>query len=201
MKHLKRSLASVALAAFFGGILLFIPFASALTQSLTVTGNGAVISGWGAEGGDCTRISSDDGDTTRLYSPTATDIRVCALTNPSIPSGSTINSVTVTAKVRSLDPVSNTFKICVRTASTNYCSATKDTNPTTTYQTITEIWATNPNTSAAWTTAQLDALEAGLEKTNGVGMGWTYMIVDVDYTEGGGGGAAPADPPLVMWYF
>jgi len=185
--------------AVLAGAIVWAQMASALTQSLTVTGDGAVTTGWGDEGGDCTRISSDDGDTSRLYTPTAGGIRTCALSNTSGLGGTTINSITVTAKVRSLDPVSNTVKICVRSGGTNYCSADKDTNPATTYQTFTETWTTNPNTGFAWTTSDLDALEAGLTKGNGVGMGWTYMIVDIDYTAGGA--AVPADPPRVMWYF
>ncbi len=154
------------------------------TQTLTIDGAGTTTSGWAAEGGDYTRLQSDDGDTSRLYSPTNNDVYQCTLTNTSGLSGKTINSITVHAKVKSLDPVNNTMQIGIRTGSTDYYSANKDTNPNnTTYIDFTETWTTNPNTSVAWTTSDLDALQMGLKKTNGAGMRWSYGYVDVDYTD------------------
>ena len=155
-------------------------------ETLTINGNGTTISGWVAEGGDFTRIQSDDGDTSRLYSPVNNDVRQFAITNTSASTGATINSVTVYFKFRSLDPVSNTFQIGVRTGSTDYWSANKDTVNVTTYVLFSETWTTNPNTSSAWTSAQIDALEIGVRKTNAVGGAITYGYVEVDYTIGGG---------------
>lgn len=197
MKILKRSLAALVLAVFSAGY--GVPAALAITQTLTVTGAGGVTSGWLAEGGDCTRISSDDEDTTRLYSPTPGDIHVCALSNTSGLSGKTINSATVRVKVFSLDPVSNTFQIGVRISGTNYWSANKDTvtDNTLPYLEFTETWTTNPATGLAWTTSDLDAVEAGLMKVNGAGMRWSYMILDVDYTDA----APPAAPAVDDSYF
>jgi len=157
------------------------------TQTLTVDGNGNTISGWAAEGGTFARLQTDDGDTTRLYSPTNTDIRQVSLTDTSGLSGATINSVTVYARFRSLDPVSNTFQIGVRSGGTDYWSSNKDTVNVSTYVLFSEVWATNPNTSSAWTVSNLDALQVGVQKTNGVGGAVTYMYVDVDYTLSGGG--------------
>jgi len=150
-------------------------------QTLTVDGNGNTISGWAAEGGDFTRVQSDDGDTTRLYSPTNTDVRQFSMSNTSGLSGATINSVTVFASFRSLDPVSNTFQIGVRSGGTDYWSANKDTVASTAYILFSETWATDPATGVAWTIAGLDALQTGVQKTNGTGGGVTYVYVEVDY--------------------
>lgn len=151
-------------------------------QTLTVSGDGNTTSGWGSEGGTYTRLQTDDGDTTRLYSPTNNDVRQVALTDTSSLTGKTINSVTVYVKFRSLDPVSNTFQIGIRTNSTDYWSSNKDTVNVTTYILFSQVWTTNPNTSSVWTVADLDALQAGIKKTNGVGGAATYMYVEVDYT-------------------
>lgn len=157
------------------------------TQTLTVDGDGNTTSGFAAEGGTYTRLQSDDGDTSRLYTPTANDVRQVSLTNTSGLSGATINSLTVYAKYRSLDPVSNTFQIGVRSGGTDYWSGNKDTVNVTTYVLFSETWTTDPATSAAWTTANLDAVQAGVKKINGVGGAVTYMYAVVDYTAGGGG--------------
>ncbi|MDZ4785572.1 MAG: hypothetical protein SGJ02_05790 [bacterium] len=154
--------------------------------TLTVDGDGNTVSGFTAEGGTFTRVQSDDGDTSRLYSAGANEVRQFSLVDSTGLTGATINSVTVFSKYRSLDPVSNTFQIGVRTASTDYFSANKDTVTSTSYILFSEVWATNPNTSAAWTIAQIDALQIGVRKGNAVGGGVTFAYAEVDYTAGGG---------------
>lgn len=155
-------------------------------QTLTVDGDGNTTSGWAAEGGTYTRVQSDDGDTTRLYTPTDNDVRQFSLTATSGLTGATINSVTVYAKFRSLDPVSNLFQIGVRSGGTDYWSGNKDTVSSTSYILFSETWTTNPNTSAAWTVSDLDALQTGVKKTNSVGGAVTYSYTEVDYTAAGG---------------
>ena len=154
-------------------------------ETLTINGDGTTTSGWTAEGGTFTRIQSDDGDTTRLYTPTNNDVRQFAITNTSASSGATINSVKVYFKFRSLDPVSNTFQIGVRTGSTDYYSGNKDTVNVTTYVLFSETWTTNPNTGLAWTSSEIDALEIGVKKTNASGGAITYGYTEVDYASGG----------------
>lgn len=177
------------------------------TQTLTVNGDGNTTSGWVAEGGDYTRLQSDDGDTSRLYSPLSGQIRQVSLTDTSGLTGKTINSVTVYAKFRSLDPVSNTFQIGIRAGSTDYWSTDKDTVSATTYILFGEVWTTNPNTSAAWTTSDLDALQIGVKKTNGVGGAVTYMYAVIDYSDPVGsagqikvyGGSSFVAKPVKVW--
>jgi hypothetical protein len=153
-------------------------------------GDGDVTSGWRAEGGDYTKIDEEganDGDTTRLYTPTAGNEATFTIQNSAdIGASDTINSITVHAVNRSLDPVSNTFKIGVRIGSTNYWGDTKDTDPSTSYIDFSQEWTTNPATSSAWTLSELDSLQIGIQKGNAVGMACTQMYVEVDYTAGGG---------------
>lgn len=156
------------------------------TQTLTVDGDGTTTSGWAAEGGTYTNLQSDDGDTTRLYTPTPGDVRQVTLTNTSGLSGATINSLTVFAKFRSLDPVPNTFQIGIRSDGTDYWSADKDTINEITYILFSETWTTDPATGLEWTTSGLDDVQAGLRKTNNVGGACTYMYAEVDYTEDSG---------------
>lgn len=153
------------------------------TQTLTVNGDGNTTSGWVAEGGDYTRLQSDDGDTSRLYSPIADQVRQVSLTDTSGLTGKTINSLMVYAKFRSLDPVSNTIQIGIRSGGTDYWGTTKDTVSSTSYILFSETWTTDPATGAPWTTAGLDAVQAGVKKINGVGGAVTYMKAEVDYTD------------------
>jgi hypothetical protein len=150
---------------------------------LTLYPNGAgSAQGWDAEGGDYTRIdeTSQDGDTTRLYSPTANAIADFDLTDPTTEEGA-INSVTVYIHTRGLDPVSNVVQLLVRVSSTNYLSADKTYNNTS-YHDESNTWSTNPATSAAWTWAEIAALRAGMKRISGGGQAVTQLRVVVDYT-------------------
>lgn len=153
------------------------------TSTLTVDGNGTTTSGFADEGGDYTRLQSDDGDTTRLYTAAPNAVRQVSLTDTSGLSGKTINSLTVYGKYRSLDPVPNTFQLGLRTNSTDYWSSNKDTVTSTSYILFSETYSVNPNTSSAWTTSDLDALEIGIKKINNIGGAVTYMYAVVDYTD------------------
>ncbi len=151
--------------------------------TLTLYPNGAGnAQGWDAEGGDYTRVdeTSQDGDTTRLYSPTDNAVADFALQDHTTEEG-VINSVTVYIHTRGLDPVSNVVQLAVRVASTNYFSADKTYNNTS-YHDESNTWTTNPNTSAAWTWAEIDALTAGMKRISGGGQAVTQVRVVVDYT-------------------
>lgn len=151
--------------------------------TLTLYPNGAgSAQGWDAEGGDYTRIdeTSQDGDTTRLYSPTDNAIADFDLADPTTEEGA-INSVTVYIHTRGLDPVSNVVQLLVRLSSTNYLSADKTYNNTS-YHDESNTWSTNPATSAAWTWAEVAALRAGMKRISGGGQTVTQLRVVVDYT-------------------
>lgn len=166
------------------------------SQSLYVNGDGAQTAGWRAEGGNYTNVDdqpTNDGDTTRLYSVGANDETSFTLDNTS---GITtaVNSVTVHAVVKSLDPVSSTFQIFVRVSGTNYYSDTKDTvTDNTNYIDFTYAWSTNPATGLAWTTSDIDSLEVGVKKINTSGQRLTQMYAVVSYVSGSSSGLALAN--------
>lgn len=151
--------------------------------TLTLRPNGAgAAQGWDAEGGDWQKVdeSSGDGDTTRLYSPTANAVATFAHEDHTTQEG-VINSVTVYISTRGLDPISNVVQLAVRVSGTNYFSADKTYNNTS-YHDESNTWSTNPNTSAAWTWAEVDALEAGMKRISGGGQAVTQVWIVVDYT-------------------
>lgn len=168
------------------------------TQTLTVTGEGGVTSGWADEGGDYTRVQSDDGDTTRLYTPTSGSTRTFAISDTSGLSGATINSVTVYAKVRNLNPIDSNNQLGVRISGVNYFSADK-TNNGETYVLISHAMTTNPATGLAWTTSDIDSAEIAIRKNDAIGTGLTYMYAEVDYTSGGG--FTPAQAAAFLAFF
>lgn len=159
-------------------------------QLLYVNGNGAQTTGWQAEGGNYTAVDdqpTNDGDTTRLYSVGANDEASFTIDNTSGISDA-VNSVTVHAVVKSLDPTTSTFQIYVRIGGTNYYSDTKDTvTNNTTYVDFEYTWTLNPATSSAWTTSEIDGLEIGVKKINTAGQRLTQMYVEVNHGSGGGG--------------
>lgn len=154
------------------------------TEILTVNGDGAIATGWTAEGGNYTHVTSDDGDTTRLYSPLTNDIRDFTVTSPTSISGAIINKVSVFAKVRGVDPISCTYRLRIRTHDTAFSAETKDTAGVTSYQLVSNEWALNPSTGLAWTEAELADIQPGIEKINAPAGCITYMYVEVDYAAG-----------------
>lgn len=136
---------------------------------------------WNAEGGDYTRVDEavSDGDTTRLYTPTANAVGLFNLENPS--ETGNINSVTVYVVIRGLDPVSQGTQVGVKIGGTEYWSSTKTWNSTT-YTTLSESWATNPNTSASWTWTNINDVQVGMKRISGGGQAVTQVYAIVDYT-------------------
>lgn len=158
-------------------------------QTLTVTGEGTYSPvGWGDEGGNYTRLQTDDGDTSRLYTPTNGSTRTLTHTPTSGLSGATINSVTVYVKVRNLNPIDSSQRLILRIGGVNYDRGNV-TNSGTAYVLLSTSWTQNPATGAAWTAAAIDTAEFGMSKQDGIGTGWTYAYMEVDYTGGGGGGS------------
>lgn len=152
----------------------------AATTNLTVDGDGTkVLGAYGA--GDFTGMNADDGDTT--YWTTGTGgYKTWTYSNPGLPAGSTINSVTVYIKGCAPGGYINNFYIIYWNGSTVY-SDTVSNALTTNYTTYSKTWTTNPATGVAWTAAQVNAAEFGVN-TSGAGWGtrYTYTYVVVNYT-------------------
>jgi len=116
-----------------------------------------------------TVVISDDAEQFDLY----------GLPNHSEGSG-TINKVTVYIRCNDDEVITHgDCKTVIKTHSTNYFGSAEV--PGGQWATFSTEYALNPNTSAAWTWAEIDALEAGiwlLEADNYC----TQVYVEVDYT-------------------
>ncbi len=93
-------------------------------------------------------------------------------------------------------PTNVFIKIAVKSGTTTDESAEKSLAAVDTWETVSEEWATNPDTSAAWTWSEIDALQTGLalKKVSGLSSArCTQVYVVVDYTPG-------ASIPVVMYH-
>lgn len=82
---------------------------------------------------------------------------------------------------------SNVAKIAIKSGSTIYESAEKSLSATSTWETISQEWATNPADSQPWDWSDIDALQigVGLKASSGGYTRCTQVYVEVDYTPGG----------------
>lgn len=129
--------------------------------------------------GDYTNLNSDDGDSSYLRSYITGGYITWKWADPGLPSGSTINSVTMYAKAKSSD--SNDFALIYYNGSTVYQGNTY--NVASSYVLYSYKWTTNPATGIAWTEAQVNDAEFGINTSaRGGGIYYTYVYVEVDYT-------------------
>lgn len=158
-------------------------------ETLYVNGDGYYTSGWRAEGGDYQRIDEtvQDGNTTRLYSPTAGDVASFTLTDlQSITSSDTIISVQLYAWVYSLDPVSSQFLTGLRIGSGDYPNFYEfdSYGDNSGYKLYGTRWDAHPGTGLPWTVSDINALEAYIKKDNSAGQAVTqmYLVVSANST-------------------
>jgi len=104
----------------------------------------------------------NDADTTYVYrlNDSTAQLDTYILNNPN--GSGTITGVTVYCRVKALG-TSTSARMAVRTHSTNYYGSSE--TPATNYILYSKAWATNPNTSAAWTWDEVNAMEIGIEMT------------------------------------
>jgi hypothetical protein len=159
------------------------------TSTTTLVPNGAptVNTGWPDNGDNLyTKVNTDDGDTSYIYTPTANS-KVSYPASDSGLSTGTVYSVTVGYKIKSLDPATSTARTVVRTSSTDYTGFIDDTiTDNTQYLEFKTIWYVNPATGVAWTWADVDGLQIGVEKINTAGQRVTYIYALVTYIAAGG---------------
>jgi len=98
---------------------------------------------------------------------------------PASSGSGTINSIKVYIRVGGINSVD--YEILIKTHSTIYSHAVD--NVTVGWETHSHTWSTNPNTSAAWTWAEIDALQIGVGLFNGQAapVSCTQIYVEVDY--------------------
>jgi len=159
------------------------------TVTLTPNANSAVNnSGWPDNGPAVyTNITTNDGDTTNIYTPTTDSVVTYPTTSAGLTT-ETINSVTVYMYVRPLDPnVDANTAAMLYIGSTLYQGATNTVNTATptVYTLVSNTWTTNPATGLAWTVSDLTAMEIGIKKvasTGTYGERCTQIYGVVDYS-------------------
>jgi hypothetical protein len=102
----------------------------------------------------------EDGDTTYVEAGSAGLIDLYTLSD--LPAGpNTVHGLTISTEARKTTADATTFDTVLRTDGTNFNSAAK--TLTTSHAPFFDVHAINPDTSAAWTVAEVNALEVGVE--------------------------------------
>jgi hypothetical protein len=109
----------------------------------------------------CVDEQQTNDDTDYVTSSVLNSVQLFGITDVASGSISSINAIQVVANSRKMDPGGRRVKLIARTNSTNYESTELTLNPE--YVQLKSIWEVNPNTSSAWTEADINALEAGVK--------------------------------------
>lgn len=104
----------------------------------------------------------DDADATRLVSYTAGD-KETYTTSSTFSSNADMLAVEVSAVMYDPDATAATARVTVKSGTTTGNGTTTDV-PDAGYGNISHIWETNPDTAAAWTQAEVEAAEFGVER-------------------------------------
>jgi hypothetical protein len=155
---------------------------TAQTATLVPTANGTRATGWANEGStDYTKLASNDGASSAIYSPIAGDIVTYQMAD--LPSGAaTVSSVVVHTSVMKLDPGTAVTHAVLVIGGTVYESTDQTPVNSGAYEDLTYTWSTNPATGAAWTVAAVNAMEVGIKKINAAGERCSYISAVVSYT-------------------
>lgn len=128
--------------------------------------------GWTGAFGDVDEIASD-GDTTYITTSSANTKESVTLESTTAAGVvGTIKAVKVQALVRDEGGASS-MRVFLRTGGTDYNGNSID--PGSSYVNLGHVWETNPNTGVAWTAADLDGLEIGVENINAVAVRCTQL--------------------------
>jgi len=158
----------------------------ATTTNLAATGEGTLTGGLYHGAGTFADINSDDGDTSYWYYNGSAD-RSWPFTTVSLPTGATVNSVTLYFKARWMPGYSGiaTFiPFCYISGVKYMGDAVIPGDTYTLYNTGTKF-TNNPSTGVAWTQADINSTQFGmtLYVSNTASYGaLTYMYVVIDYT-------------------
>lgn len=144
--------------AEFPGLTMFSPMVP------SAAGNSAQWSPSSGSNWDC--VEEVPGSLAQYVSEdTDGQIDLYTMTNPSFPAEpAAIKGLQVMALTRKVgSPSAANVKLSLRTNSTNYDSAAKTPGTDAAQKHVAGYWATNPNTSTAWSTDDLNSLEAGVK--------------------------------------
>lgn len=176
----------VTLAAMIIGTAL--PFAQpvyAATTTLTVSGEGSAAIPFYCAGsylpaGDFTNLDSNDDGTSYWRITSASNLRhVWAVDNPGLPAGSVINSVKLYVKAGDTGTPRG-YYMNYWDGTNIYASTVKYTGGGS-YSLSSYTWATNPGTGVAWTEAEVDSAQFGVNLSFTDAL-FTWLYVVVTYT-------------------
>ena len=130
---------------------------------------------------DCCNDNPPDGDSSYVETSLASWRREAYNLQDHVGTG-TINWIRIYARARLSSSGLNNIRTLIRTYGTNYESG--DIPLSTSYQTVSAQYATNPSTGLAWTWTEIDALQAGAsaQRVGSVNVRMTAVWVEVDYT-------------------
>mgnify|MGYP001587717849 FL=1 len=151
---------------------------------------------WTKTGGtanwDTVDEATADDDTTFVATTNTTNIDNYNLADSGLAAGATINSVILYVRSRHTNAASvsgGTTNYGLKISGTNYSAFCEN---TTSYATCSNTWTTNPNTSQAWTSAAIDALQTRIVKNSACKdegnniiactVRVTQVYLEVDYT-------------------
>jgi len=174
------------------------PIASGTYSHANVFAAGAV-NKW-----DCVDdVISDDDATTITFANSGGDTdlyETYQISTNSIGASDTINSITVYARHRQdTGKGQPNIAICIYENST--LTTGSAIGMTSSYVISSKTWTVKPSNSTAFTKADIDILEIGVDliRTGSPANGFcTQIYVIVDYTPSGGGGSSPAVKPIMM---
>ena len=138
-------------------------------------------------GSDVTAVTTNDSDST--YISPAASVHTFGFPNLSLPSGSTINSVTIAASAKASSSGAPLYLVLEKgsgTSNIDIGSSNTLTN-TSSYATTSRVLTTNPlNSNRSWTTTDVNAMNFGVRTTNGVAIPRvSQLLVNVAYTTSG----------------
>ncbi|MGD9889876.1 MAG: hypothetical protein AB7U18_01105 [Dehalococcoidia bacterium] len=104
-------------------------------------------------------------------------------TDANIPSGATSISVELKLRARATQAFASVLQVYIKTNGSTYASQVTSPTLGTSYANYSKVLATNPITGAAWTDAEINALEIGYYGNVGAGTALvTQCYADVTYT-------------------
>lgn len=104
-----------------------------------------------------------DGDTTYVTFGASGTYDLYNIADHSLVTPSNIWAVVVNHVLRADGATQRRARSKIKTLSTEYNASDRDVEMTTTYSMIQDYWDVNPNTTGAWTIAQINALQIGIE--------------------------------------
>ena len=174
-------MAAVATSLLACLVTLPVPICAGSPVTLRPNGNGTytefdnVIPG-GIAHWEAVDEASADGDTSYIASETSDDRDTFALSDPGIPTTSTINSVTVYVIAKKVDKGKDSFYIMIRSDDTDSRSDLREVADT--YEEFFYQWEDNPADGQPWTVDDVNALQAGVQVDKGVIVTQIYVVID-----------------------